>query len=988
MSLPNLNDLLDRHFNLDELRRLCLDLSIEFENLSGETRMTKAQSLLEFCLRHDRLPELVERVEKARPNVEWPDVESLAEEWQKVQQGIAAQEGLRGILPDEQVAATLALLQEKEAGLLVQLTGSGAMAVGEQAVAVGERGVKTDSAETIITGDNNSMQTIINQYGDAREAPPDPEALQAQIGAYLTWLLDRAGTIELRGIQRQGEQVVQLPLEKVYVPLAASTYGRRSAAIEMDEILRLGRRLILTGGPGSGKTTVLLHIAWSLAQAIAADDLALARKLVGFEPATWERATKEKPDEVESLPLPIFVPLSLYAGYRRGVKTKEDRTLAAFISHYLFDRQTSFDLPADFFRLLLRQGQAVILLLDGLDEVPDESERVQVRQAIEDLVTGRENMRIVVTCRINAYQGRTALGKGFREIAVQPLKEKQMAALVRQAYAHIYQHDPLRREQKTEELQQGIAQLESERQKRLGQKATRLIDSPLLVRLMLIVHYRERRLPEQRAELFMKATDAMLLPDYAPDVETADFIGQFVGGNMEVHRDMMQHLAFHMHRRGEKQGREIAERDLRRVLSAEPAYAPLVDPLVQLTRLRGTLLEERLGRYRFLHLAFQEYLAARYLAEIVRSEGGIQAVMAFLGKGPLLESWWREVILLIAGYFSVTSPQTAQAFLERLANIDKAAPDRETLSPEEQLAGAELAAVGWLEWPAQRAELGRRLTTRLVALIFTDESLPVTSRIAANPTLAQLGDSRPGVGYIEKQGQKIPDIAWGKEVPAGTHAYQDTTVAIQQSFCLARFPVTQDQFQCFLDAPDFDEQAWWTGIPESEQKLSAPAFPYGNHPRERVSWYQAIAFCRWLSDKLGYIVDLPHEYEWEVAARYPDQRLFPWGDEFDRAKANTRESGIRKTTPVGSFPAGRNSTLALYDLSGNVWEWCRNKFADPDARDTMEISTGWRPLRGGSWNLIHDDARASSRVNYHSDDRYHVVGFRLVVRRSPSQIER
>ncbi|MCA9941400.1 MAG: hypothetical protein KC418_22325, partial [Anaerolineales bacterium] len=101
----------------------------------------------------------------------------------------------------------------------------------------------------------------------------------------------------------------------------------------------------------------------------------------------------------------------------------------------------------------------------------------------------------------------------------------------------------------------------------------------------------------------MKATDAMLLPDYAPDAETAMRIGELVGGSWEVHRDLVQHIAFYLHRRGEQQGREIEEDDLRRLLETEATYAPLANDFIALTRLRGTLLEERLRRYRFLHLA-------------------------------------------------------------------------------------------------------------------------------------------------------------------------------------------------------------------------------------------------------------------------------------------------------------------------------------------------------------------------------------------------
>ena len=905
-----------------------------------------------------------------------------------------------GVLDEDTYRAAVAALNDTPA--YQAMAQSGAAAQGWGSTAFGERAIQAEQAEVIITGDNNSVQAIIQQYSDPGHASPDPAALREQIGHYLTWLLDWAGTLELRGIQRQGEQVVQLPLEQVYVPLTAALDSSWHAHnINLSNVLGLGKRLILTGGLGSGKTTVLLHAAWALARALTADDSGIAAEKVGF-PGD-KRIVARPGAKSEPLPLPIFVPLSLYAAHRRELLRNDDHTLAAFISHYLFARQTSFDLPADFFRQLLRSGQAVLLLLDGLDEVPDERERAQVRQAVEDLVTGREEMRVVVTCRTAAYQGQTALGRGFLQIAVRPLAEAHIAALVEQAYAHLYRADPALRRHKTDELLQGIERLEAERRERLGKETPRLIDSPLLVRLLLIVHYRERRLPEQRAELYMKATDAMLLPDYAPDAATADAIGQLVGGSWEVHRDLVQHLAFHLHRRGEQQGREIEEVDLRRLLAAEAAYAPLIDDFVALTRLRGTLLEERLGHYRFLHLAFQEYLAARYLAEIVRSEGGVAAIVAFLEDGPLLDSWWREVILLVAGYFAVTSPQTAQTFLEQLAGADKEATGRPALLPDMQLAAVELAVAAWTEWPAQREELRRKLVGRPLAL-FADVTLMAQTkairRAAGSRALYQLGDPRPDIGVYPATG--LPYIVWGEAVPVGTYtvggdkeaylSFNKQQVQISRSYQLACYPITYAQFQCFVEAPDFADKRWWEEMPTTKEaydtsyplrELREQLLPFSNHPRENVSWYQAIAFCRWLSHKLGYEVDLPHEYEWEVAARYPDGRFFPWGNTFDSEKANTSEGDIGSTTTVDIYRQGVNSTLKLYDLSGNVWEWCRNKYAKLEDT-TVDGGSDRRVVRGGSWRGGQFLARATSRSPT-PPDYWIGVGFRVVVRRPPSQ---
>jgi hypothetical protein len=680
------------------------------------------------------------------------------------------------------------------------------LAIGEGAQAIDNRG------GLMISQGNQSVVHIIHQYG----APaPARDELRPQIGRYLEWVRDKYGAIELRGIKREGQQVMQLALENVYVPLAATVYRRQAVRhnremaeaetpveIAMQQLLALDHRLIVTGGPGCGKTTVLLHIAWALAQAIAADDPALAEKRLGLH---------------GPLPLPIFIPLSAYALYLREQPRAADphrRTLAAYISHYLIENQAGFDLPPDFFQQLLRQGEAVILLLDGLDEVPNEAERVKVREAIERLVTGRDHMRVVVTCRTAAYQGRTALGKGFREVKVQPLSEAHIAALVKQAYHHIYRSDPLLQAKKGGELLEGIAHLESERRRRLGEEAPRLVDSPLLVRLLLIVHYSERRrLPEQRAELYMKATDAILLPDYAPDEEVADQIGRAVGGSLEVHRDLIQHLAFHMHQKGEKQGREVSEETLREIMAQEPLYAGMVDDLIALTRVRGTLLEERMGAYRFLHLAFQEYLAARYLAEIVRGEGGVAAIAAFLEKGPLLDSWWREVALLAPGYLMVTSPPTGHLLLQRLAGLDKEAVKRKR-PPEVELAAVEIAATAFWEWGAPQPEWQAAMTQKLAGLL-TDASLTgqtrPTRRAAVGVALARLGDPRPEAVEVDAMQfcYAPPGPFWMGSEEGEKNEKPQHWLEMAHGYWLGRFPVTNAQFAAFMQEGGYGDAAYW-----------------------------------------------------------------------------------------------------------------------------------------------------------------------------------
>lgn len=508
------------------------------------------------------------------------------------------------------------------------LSGRGAIGQGEAVVAAEQSIAARRLQGLAIAGGNNVVNIILRQFNVTPGKPVAEEVLRSHIERYLKWVGERYGAIELRGIERQGEQVIQLDLDTVYVPLAAVDFqiGSQRRDLDLGQILACGPRLVITGGPGSGKTTVLQHIAWTLTLAILQDQPELAASHLAL-PLTPGSA----------LPLPIFVPLSAFALYRSTLPAgapHQRRTLAAFISYYLVEKQSTLGLPGDFFTRLLHEGRSVILLLDGLDEVPNDAERAEVREAIQDLVLGKEGLRVVVTCRSLAYKDRTVLGRGFREVQVQALAPAHIDALVTQAYAAIHPNDVEAQQNKRKTLLEGIENLESARRRRLSDQAEPLVTSPLLVRLLLIVQENNRRLPDQRAELYMKATENLLYPDYLLDEAAAARLGRLIR-DKETHLELVQYLAFHMHQRGEQQGRDIDEDQLKKVFE-KSRYVELVPDLVKYTRLRGTLLDWRNDTYRFLHLSFQEFLTARYLAEVVRAEGGIEGVARFLEAGPAL----------------------------------------------------------------------------------------------------------------------------------------------------------------------------------------------------------------------------------------------------------------------------------------------------------------------------------------------------------------
>ncbi len=393
-----------------------------------------------------------------------------------------------------------------------------------QAVAVARPGTgdvttgRDMAAGNIVTG--TQIIHIVKVYRDSGGIWDEADYRTA-LERYLEWLAAATGRVVLRGIKRSGQQAVESSLQEVYVPLAAEAlpaardllkrdlgrpaWGRErssvaaedevvappmaTARITMQELLRQGERLVVIGAPGCGKTTVLQHIAWTLAKALRTDQPALATERLGM---TGE------------LPLPIYVPLSLYADHRRRFTDHPEprqRQLATFINHYLLERQAGLDLPDDFFATLLNQRRHVILLLDGLDEVSNEDERALVSQAVRDLTFGRTQAHLVVTSRTQAYQGKAVLGRDFQVVRVLPLEPEHVADLIHLAYWAIYPAEVERdtRERQAAELTTGVTKLEEERAARLGTAdAPRLVTTPLLVRMLLIVYFNLCRIDETR----------------------------------------------------------------------------------------------------------------------------------------------------------------------------------------------------------------------------------------------------------------------------------------------------------------------------------------------------------------------------------------------------------------------------------------------------------------------------------------------------------
>jgi formylglycine-generating enzyme required for sulfatase activity len=155
-----------------------------------------------------------------------------------------------------------------------------------------------------------------------------------------------------------------------------------------------------------------------------------------------------------------------------------------------------------------------------------------------------------------------------------------------------------------------------------------------------------------------------------------------------------------------------------------------------------------------------------------------------------------------------------------------------------------------------------------------------------------------------------------------------------------------------------------------------------SQPVVGVTWFEARAYCAWLTDLTGEPYRLPGEVEWEAAARGLEGRKYAWGDEWDADKANSIENRVLKPSPVGAYAAaGSLGPFGAEDQTGNVWEWTTSLFHPyPYKPETAESlgDPGERVVRGGSWLYARRDVRCAYRDGFTPDFFSSDIGFRVV----------
>ena len=609
---------------------------------------------------------------------------------------------------------------------------------------------------------------------------------EAQVQAYNQFVVDRYGHLTLYSLKADAPLSVEL--ERVYVQLTAvERVQRRQRAREQpeeepeeeerreqeerpkerdttaervlsaQEALAEADRLIVIGAPGSGKTTLLQWIALTFARDLAGERLGLA----GYR-------------------APIFVPLRAFGKHIESHVDRFEPTPACLLDFL----ETHFagwqlNLPQGFFARLAEEGRAAFLL-DGLDGVADPGRKADVARAVQAFVARYGGNRYIVTSRPAGYTGLVRFGADFQHCDIRPFSDQDVEAFVTNWYLAVetaVEDNPATRQKAAEDsadLLQRIAE---------NDRIRRLVDTPLLLTVVALVHQNRTTLPQRRAELYDEYTQMLLgFWDEKKGGEPARELARLGKLDRYEKRAILEPVALRFHERREAQ--EAEGEELRRWLQDE--FETLGEPR-QTARRRaelflrviqeraGLLVESKPDTYRFSHLTFQEYLAARAVAD---QEDYVEYTLARRH-----DSWWREVILLEASHLSTPRSKRARRLTTDLVRALWKAEEDNPLEREVEgilrrnllLAGCCLADLGPIGVEEQVrdgivTELGKVLrTTRYSRL--REETARVLAGLEGNggaerattELIQALADGDPGVHWaaasnLGQLGQASPEV--------------------------------------------------------------------------------------------------------------------------------------------------------------------------------------------------------------------------------------
>ncbi len=849
-----------------------------------------------------------------------------------------------------------------------------------------------------------------------------PDKSKPALERYLHWLQGKCDDLPLAAMGGHKGQGEEMTLTDVYQALDTErdlqTERARSSSptkpgepivwrkgigekkLSALDAARMYRRLVLLGGPGSGKSAFVNTLAIRVASAAA------PRK---------KNATKAKDGSAQSLAADFGLPLRLLVREMGPELAKLDLPAEAdedaldqlvALVRQCWKAELKRAGAVDAWPLIdkaLREGEAT-MIFDGLDEVPL-AIRQRARRAISAAISAYKKSRCIVTCRTRSYTSAVSLD-GFKSIGLALFDKDKVKAFVGAFY-----HAPVNRHSLSEDqIKERIDELEGAALGRL----VKLSPTPLLLMVMAIVHRSSVSLPTEKVKLFDLAIEVLFSrwQMHTHELVISPTVKRFLVDET-LQRKVLERIAYDTHAVQSKLHDVEAALSRYEILPwlettdyLGPGAAEFLDYIDQTS---GLLIGHGGGdggsgppaTYGFPHRQFQEHLAGRYMIQgspmrrrktyLERAdEGDFWSEPAQLGAETLRYSATEDDRLsdLIMRLAPELAPQTTAEWRATLwAGRMAALAGKNTVLRDAEEAG-------------QPGFWDQRLMPRLLALLNNDK-LPGIERAEAGNVLAELGDPRFDPDFYHLPFDLKCRLRGFVPIEAGPFVMGEEgdkdapphTVDVPRFF-MSRWPVTWAQYRMFVKDTQHSTSGMWT----EPDVYDGP----DNHPVWGVNWHDAMAYCDWLDARLrgdprtppallevvhaGGSVTLPSEAEWEKAARGGSPRPFTLGVQNDPNRANYDKSGLHSPSAVGCYPGVEDRySYGCDDLLGNVWEWTRSWYrpypylADDREEKRAQIDDERCVVRGGSYENQARSARCAFRRRGPPDFGNYSCGFRVVV---------
>ncbi|MBM4027214.1 MAG: DUF4062 domain-containing protein, partial [Planctomycetes bacterium] len=477
----------------------------------------------------------------------------------------------------------------------------------------------------------SKIQSALSQWSREHLGMDEPPPRISDPDRYLRTLYEETSHIDIRGLQVESGKAQRFPIDDLYIPLKTiladeSKASRRSR--KGKEEARLGmegrqpielhgalkhRKLVILGDPGAGKTTFLRRIAYGLCNTRLGLSAKTTAKALGLEKDAF----------------PVLVRISDLVDHIEGCCGKEqsaphNKVLPGWLSHFLAARnaEEKTGLDREFFDEIIANGRAVFLL-DGLDEAATREQRECIAELVTQAARHLEKCRFVVTSRPPAFEGKAIL-PDFTQVRIEPLEDPAIKGFLTRWCNAIFVGSERQAQQHCDELLKAV---------RARADIRRMARNPVMLTALAVVYWHEKRLPEQRADLYESIiTWLSRSRKRDPDRLTA-----------EACVSRLQELALAMQQHPEGRQVQVSRRWAAEQIAREWPRGP------------GQSERHRIE-------VAQEFLAARAIA--ARPEAEATPILLTPADSPRLYlPSWREVVLLLAGVLHKQGHRKVDAFI-------------------------------------------------------------------------------------------------------------------------------------------------------------------------------------------------------------------------------------------------------------------------------------------------------------------------------------